>query len=162
VDGREVRLPAGTGFDPGGIGKGLAADMVVAETMAAGAAGVCVNLGGDLRVTGLDPTDAAWTVAVEYPLAARPLAYVGLRDGAGVLWGLVLSTKLLGKRPRANWVLDLHRFLGGAAVVFTGIHVASIVLDSYVHFGLVDVLVPLASSSHPVAVAWGIVALYLV
>src|SRR5205823_1379143 len=35
-------------------------------------------------------------------------------------------------------------------------------LDSYVHFGLVDVLVPLASSSHPVAVAWGIVALYLV
>ena len=81
---------------------------------------------------------------------------------AGVLWGLVLSTKLLGKRPRPNWVLDLHRILGGAAVVFTGIHVASIVLDSYVHFGLVDVLVPLASSSHPVAVAWGIVALYLV
>ena len=82
VDGREVRLPAGTGFDPGGIGKGLAADMVVAETMASGAAGVCVNLGGDLRVTGLDPTDAAWTVAVEHPLAATPLAYLGLRDGA--------------------------------------------------------------------------------
>jgi hypothetical protein len=80
---------------------------------------------------------------------------------ASVLWGLVLSTKVLGKRPRPNWVLDLHRFLGGAAVVFTGIHVASIVLDSYVHFGLVDVLVPLASSWHPVAVAWGIVALYL-
>src|SRR5207244_11191700 len=82
VDGREVRLPAGTGFDPGGIGKGLAADMVVAEATASGAAGVCVNLGGDLRVTGLDPTDAAWTVAVEHPLAATPLAYLGLRDGA--------------------------------------------------------------------------------
>ena len=82
VDGREVRLPAGTGFDPGGIGKGLAADMVVAEAMASGAAGVCVILGGDLRVTGLDPTDAAWTVAVEHPLAATPLAYLGLRDGA--------------------------------------------------------------------------------
>jgi len=96
VDGREVRLPAGTGFDPGGIGKGLAADMVVAETMAAGAARVCLNLGGDLRVTGLDPTDAAWTVAVEYPLAARPLAYVGLRDGA-----VATSTTL-----RRRWQVD--------------------------------------------------------
>jgi thiamine biosynthesis lipoprotein len=96
VDGREVRLPTGTGFDPGGIGKGLAADMVVAETMAAGAAGVCVNLGGDLRVTGLDPTDAAWTVAVEHPLAATPLAYVGLRDGA-----VATSTTL-----RRRWQVD--------------------------------------------------------
>ena len=52
VVGSEVRLPVGTGFDPGGIGKGLAADVVVAETMASGAAGACVNLGGDLRVDG--------------------------------------------------------------------------------------------------------------
>ena len=35
VDGDTVRLPAGTGFDPGGIGKGLAADLVTAETTAA-------------------------------------------------------------------------------------------------------------------------------
>ena len=37
VDGRTVRLPAGTGFDPGGIGKGLAADIVIGELVAAGA-----------------------------------------------------------------------------------------------------------------------------
>ena len=96
VVGSEVRLPPGTGFDPGGIGKGLAADLVVAETMASGAAGVCVNLGGDLRVTGLDPTDTAWTVAVEHPLAASPLAYVGLRDGA-----IATSTTL-----RRRWQVD--------------------------------------------------------
>ena len=80
---------------------------------------------------------------------------------ASVLWGLALSTKLFGKRPRPNWVLDLHRFLGGAAVVFTAIHIASIVFDSYVNFGFIDILVPFTSSWHPVAVAWGIVALYL-
>ena len=50
-----VRLPPGVGFDPGGIGKGLAADLVVAEVMAGGAEGVCVNLGGDLRVRGRSP-----------------------------------------------------------------------------------------------------------
>jgi hypothetical protein len=45
--------------------------------------------------------------------------------------------------------------------VFVGIHVASIVLDGYVHFSLTQVLVPLAATWHPVAVAWGIVAFYL-
>ena len=80
---------------------------------------------------------------------------------ASVLWGLVLSTRVFGRRPRPNWVLDLHRFLGGASAVFVGIHVVTIVLDSYVHFGLVDVLVPLATDWHPGAVAWGIVGLYL-
>ena len=81
---------------------------------------------------------------------------------AGVLWGLAISTKATVGRVRPNWMLDLHRFLGGLAVVFVGVHVAAIVLDSFVHFGLAEVLVPLASSWHPVAVAWGIVAMYLV
>jgi thiamine biosynthesis lipoprotein len=77
-----VTLPAGTGFDPGGIGKGLAADMVCAETMAAGAEGICVNLGGDVRVAGTGPDGGSWTVAVEHPRAGTPLVLLGLADGA--------------------------------------------------------------------------------
>ena len=80
---------------------------------------------------------------------------------AAVIWGLVVSTRAVTPRPRPAWWFDLHRFLGGAAVVFTGIHVVSILFDSYVHFGPVNVLVPLTGSWHPVAVAWGIVAMYL-
>ena len=79
-----------------------------------------------------------------------------------VLWGLALSTKVFGKRPRPNWLLDLHRFLGGLAVVFAIIHVAAIVADTFVHFSAVDILVPFASNYHPVAVAWGIIAMYAV
>ncbi|HEV7534855.1 MAG TPA: FAD:protein FMN transferase [Acidimicrobiia bacterium] len=82
VDGDRVRLPPGVGFDGGGIGKGLAADLVVAETLAAGAAGACVNLGGDLRVAGRPPDEPAWTVAVDHPGSPEPLALLGLRDGA--------------------------------------------------------------------------------
>jgi DMSO/TMAO reductase YedYZ heme-binding membrane subunit len=41
------------------------------------------------------------------------------------------------------------------------VHVAGLVADSYVHFGVADVLVPFASSWHTGAVALGIVALYL-
>ena len=79
IDGREVRLPAGTGFDSGGIGKGLAADLVAVEVMAAGADGVCVNLGGDLRVLGTS-SDGSWTVAVEHPSSQEPIAHVGLES----------------------------------------------------------------------------------
>jgi methionine sulfoxide reductase heme-binding subunit len=80
---------------------------------------------------------------------------------ASVVWGLVLSTRLRPPRTTPAWTLDLHRALGGLATVFTAIHVGAIMLDSYVHFGLGDVLVPFASSWHPDRVAWGIVGLYL-
>lgn len=80
---------------------------------------------------------------------------------AAVIWGLIVSTRAVTPRPKPAWWFDLHRFLGGAAVVFTGVHVVSILLDTYVHFGPVNVLVPFTGSWRPLAVAWGIVAMYL-
>jgi hypothetical protein len=70
-----------------------------------------------------------------------------------VTWGLTLSTRALGRRPRPAWLFDLHRFLGGLAVVFTAVHVLAVVADSYVDFSLVNVLVPLTGEWHPLAVA---------
>jgi thiamine biosynthesis lipoprotein len=79
--GRVVGLPAGAGFDPGGIGKGLAADLVVAELLAGGARGACVNLGGDLRAEGAGP----WVVDVADPFddGAPPIARLAV-DAGGV------------------------------------------------------------------------------
>jgi FAD:protein FMN transferase len=78
-----ARLPAGVGFDPGGIGKGFAADLVAAEAMDAGAAGVLVDLGGDLRVSGEPPARTGpWRLGVDHPLGALDLASVALNDGA--------------------------------------------------------------------------------
>lgn len=78
-----------------------------------------------------------------------------------VVWGLLVSTRLLRGRPGPKWLLDLHRFLGGLAVTFTGIHLVALVADSYVHFDLVDLLVPFASEWKPLPVALGVVALWL-
>ena len=78
---------------------------------------------------------------------------------ASVAVGLFLSTKILGSRPRPAWLLDLHRYLGGLALTFTGIHLVSLVLDSYVHFGLVRSRAPHQHLPAP-AVAWGIVGFY--
>lgn len=78
-----------------------------------------------------------------------------------VAWGLLLSTRLLGRRPAPSWLLDLHRFLGALAVVFTGVHIAGLVADSYVHFGVADVLLPGASAWKTRAVALGVVGFWL-
>jgi predicted ferric reductase len=80
---------------------------------------------------------------------------------ASVIWGLLLSTRLTRGRPSPAWLTDLHRFLGGAAVIFTALHVGGLVADNYTHFGLGDVLVPLASAWKPGPVALGVIALYL-
>ena len=80
---------------------------------------------------------------------------------AVVVWGLGLATKAFGRRPPAGWLLDLHQFLGGLTVVFTAVHVAALVLDDYVEFGVAEILVPMASEWRPGAVAWGIAGFYM-
>ncbi len=80
---------------------------------------------------------------------------------ATIVWGLLLATKVLGRKPGPAWLLSLHRYLGALAVAFVGVHVAGIMLDSYTNFGITDVLVPFTGSWHPLAVAWGIVGMYL-
>jgi predicted ferric reductase len=97
----------------------------------------------------------AWYVARSSGIVALVLSTLA------VAWGLLFSTRLLQGRPSPKWLLDLHRFLGGLTVVFTAVHVAALVADNYVAFGPVDILVPFAASWQPEAVAWGVVAMYL-
>ena len=80
---------------------------------------------------------------------------------AGMAWGLLLSSRRVRRRGGPAWQLDLHKFLGTSSLVFTAIHLAAIVADNFVHFGLTDLTVPMASDWRPGAVAWGIVATYL-
>jgi predicted ferric reductase len=80
---------------------------------------------------------------------------------ASTLWGLALSTKVMGRRVRSNWLLDLHRFLGGAGVVFLATHLLSLVADSYTHYGPTDLLVPFVSGWHTTTIGLAVVATYL-
>lgn len=80
---------------------------------------------------------------------------------ASMLWGFLTATRILGKRPKPAWVLDLHRFLGGLAVVFVAVHLLGLLLDSYVEFTFAELFVPFLSDWRPLALAWGITAFYL-
>jgi thiamine biosynthesis lipoprotein len=74
-DGDRVRLPGGVMLDLGGIGKGLAADVLAVGLVARGAVSACVSLGGDIRVAGGVPDEGGWNVPVTNPLA--PEAVLG-------------------------------------------------------------------------------------
>jgi thiamine biosynthesis lipoprotein len=64
---RTVTAPPGLTLDPGGIGKGLAADLVVAQLLDAGTSGALVDIGGDLACAGTPPRADGWHVTIERP-----------------------------------------------------------------------------------------------
>ncbi len=88
-----VRLPAGVGIDPGGIGKGLAADLVATAAVERGADAAMVSLGGDLRVAGQPPLEG-WEIELDHHLAEP--ARLNLLDGA------VATSSTLRRRWRTS------------------------------------------------------------
>jgi thiamine biosynthesis lipoprotein len=88
-----VSCPRDVMLDPGGIGKGLAADLAVVALASSGVAGALVSVGGDVRVWGRPPRGTSWTVAVQDPFAPeRDAAAVSLLDGG------VATSSCLGRR----------------------------------------------------------------
>jgi thiamine biosynthesis lipoprotein len=93
--GSRVRLGEGVTFDPGGIGKGLAADLVASEAVASGASAAIVSIGGDVRIAGSAPLD--WVIAVEDPMD-DDLIIAELQFEAGA----VCTSSVLGR----TWIDD--------------------------------------------------------
>jgi len=81
--------------------------------------------------------------------------------GLSMVFGVLLSTRLFPERRRPAWLLDVHRWISGIALVGLGVHLGALVADSYVQFGVLDLTVPFASAWRPGAVALGVVALWL-
>ncbi|MCP3987817.1 MAG: FAD:protein FMN transferase, partial [Actinomycetia bacterium] len=95
-----VRLPGGTAFDPGGIGKGLAVDLLTELLIAEGATTIAVELGGDLRVHGRCWYGPQWRVDVAHPHhTGREIAAFTPDHGA------VTTSNTL----RRNWSTDQNR-----------------------------------------------------
>lgn len=75
--------------------------------------------------------------------------------------GMLMATRMLRSVDRPAWLLAMHRWTSGLAVLATGGHVAALVADSYVEFGPSEIFVPFASEWKPTAVALGVVSMYL-
>lgn len=77
-----------------------------------------------------------------------------------VVWGVLLATRAM-PHDRPAWLLDLHRWLGGTALVMTGFHLLGLYLDGYIDYGFTELLVPGASEYRPFAVAIGVLSFYV-
>lgn len=80
---------------------------------------------------------------------------------ASVVWGVLLATRALRPLDRPAWLLDLHKWLGGVALVMTGFHMLGLYLDGYIGYGLPQLFVPGTSEYRTFGVALGVVAFYV-
>ena len=87
------------------------------------------------------------------------LAYILLT--LAVSAGLVLRNRWQSTRWPRFVTNELHGYLSLLALVFITVHVVAVLVDPFTHFGLAEILVPLASHYRPVWMGLGVVALYL-
>jgi DMSO/TMAO reductase YedYZ heme-binding membrane subunit len=95
-----------------------------------------------------------WYVARASGMVAAVLLVLTL------VWGLLITTKLVDRRGLPAWLTDLHRYLGGLTVTFIAVHLVSLVFDNYLVFSWSDLFVPFASSWKAGPVAWGVGAFW--
>jgi thiamine biosynthesis lipoprotein len=92
-------------LDPGGLGKGLAADLISTELVDGGAAGALVEIGGDLAVRGTAPGPGGWSIAVADPYGDTSALRVELLTGGVATSSSRIRTWLAGGR-RLHHLLD--------------------------------------------------------
>ena len=100
------------------------------------------------------PGELTWYLTRASGLVAWALMMVA------VLWGLLLVSRVLERRPSSVWLLDLHKHLSLLTVVLTVVHVGALWFDDFVEFSMVEIFVPLTSDYETTAVTIGVVALW--
>jgi DMSO/TMAO reductase YedYZ heme-binding membrane subunit len=96
-----------------------------------------------------------WYLARSSGIVATVLAVASLG------WGLLFSARATGRKLRPNWWLDLHNWLGGLALAFTGVHLVAVFFDSTNGLGLVQIFIPGTANSNKWGMTWGVIAFYV-
>lgn len=109
-DRSTIMLPPGLVIDPGGIGKGLAADLAVRHLVGLGAAGALVSIGGDMAMAGTPPHEAdGWTVAVAHPDPAHADLCTLLVGAGGVATSSTRSRRWIHEGRERHHQIDPRR-----------------------------------------------------
>ena len=105
-DGK-VSLPRGMTLDAGGIGKGLAADLILHIAFEMGATAACINLGGDMAINTGD--SIGWDVEILSPVDPD-----NILDTVRISVGGVATSSLFA-RQRTSAGITSHLFTNSAA-----------------------------------------------
>jgi hypothetical protein len=127
-----------------------------------------VVVGGVVGVTGPRAARALTDLAQVAPgrlpwVATRLVAFLSYFAIAGsVVYGLLLSTKILDAIAHRPVSFALHQDLAAIGLGLAGVHAVLLGLDAAVPFSLTDMLVPFVAPYRPLWVGIGQLTLYLV
>jgi len=94
-----------------------------------------------------------------YATRATGVVATVLAVGSLVL-GLFFSARNTGAKRTAAWWLDLHNWLGGLALIFTGAHLLTVYLNDNSGIGLVQLFIPGTAGTGQWGITWGVIAAY--
>jgi DMSO/TMAO reductase YedYZ heme-binding membrane subunit len=77
-----------------------------------------------------------------------------------IAWGLMATTSVLGRRISKASATTVHQFIATCGLVLLGVHLGGLLLDSFMPFTIGDLMIPMAASFRPVAVTFGVLAMY--
>jgi methionine sulfoxide reductase heme-binding subunit len=77
-----------------------------------------------------------------------------------VAFGLSATAAPFDKRFAKASSISVHQFMSTVGLALLSIHIGGLLLDSYMHFGPAQILIPGASTYRPVPVALGVVGMY--
>jgi predicted ferric reductase len=113
-------------------------------------------VGGLVQLAGSAPERLPW-------VATRITAFLSYFAIAGsVIYGLLLSTKILDAIAHRPVTFALHQDLAAIGLGLAGVHVVLLGLDSTQPLSFAEMLVPFASPYRPLWVGLGQLAIYLV
>ena len=87
------------------------------------------------------------------------IAYLLL--AGSTIWGLLISTKVLGRAVKAKPVAWFHESLAIGSLVATGVHMYFLFNHDFIDFGYRAIFVPGASAWRPLPVALGVIGFYM-
>lgn len=88
-----------------------------------------------------------------------------------VAWGFLMATVVTGtlaagrmvkRKGATRWLSDVHPWLSMLSVLLVALHIVAIVADHKVGFGVIDAVVPFTSRWRPLAIAWGVIGVWLI
>lgn len=106
---------------------------------------------------------AAWLVSGKaawyLTRASGTVAY--LLMWASMMWGLLLSTKLVKMNVPPAITLAMHNYLSWTAIGLTLFHALILLFDTYYTYNIAHLLIPFIGPYSPLWVGFGVIGMYL-
>jgi cytochrome b561 len=97
---------------------------------------------------------STWTIIRAAGIGAYLMLFLS------VAWGLASTTAPFGKRFAKASASTLHQTMSTVGLVLLGLHLGALFGDTFMPFSVAELTIPMTSEYRPVAVTFGIVAMY--